>query len=174
LPKISNLAGALFFATVLWSRRASRSSGVPRKSGNHSGLIDGQILTGPLVGLDNGITLEPFDGNGNFTSIDHVVLNGVQPAMDLKLSSGTYTVNPDCTREKVVTFLNNVPPPRITFFVVTDSGKHMDFVSGNSGVALSGVFTRLSGSDNHGVPWRFGLGIEGPDLWADCRYPELI
>lgn len=118
--------------------------------GQYSFVIDGQILTGPLAGLDNGITLETFDGNGNFTSIDHVVLNGVQPALEWRASSGTYTVNPDCTGKKIVTFLNNVPPPRITYFVITDSGKQMNFVSGNSGVALSGVAIRSSGSGNQG------------------------
>lgn len=142
-------AGVLVLAAA-WAVPAHSQNNCSNRTlfGQYSGVIDGQILTGPLAGLDNGITLETFDGNGNFTSIDHVVLNGVQPAVAWRLSSGTYTVNPDCTGVKVVTFLNNQPPPRITYFVVTDSGKHMNFVSGNDGVALSGVFTRLSGLGN--------------------------
>ena len=113
--------------------------------GKYSAVFNGQILTGPLAGLDNGITLETFDGYGHFTSIDHVVLNGVQPAAEWRESSGTYTVNPDCTGKKVVTFLNNVPPPRITYFVITNSGKQLNTVSGNDGVALTGVYTRSLG-----------------------------
>lgn len=116
--------------------------------GQYSAVIDGQILTGPLAGLDNGITSETYDGHGNFTSIDHVVLNGVQPAADWRNSSGTYEVNSDCTGKKIVTFLNNMPPPRITFFVITAGGKQLNYVSGNSGVALSGVAVRSSGSDD--------------------------
>jgi hypothetical protein len=110
--------------------------------GKYSAVFSGQILSGPLAGLDNGITLETFDGYGHFTSIDHVVLNGVQPAAEWRESSGTYTVNPDCTGKKVVTFLNNVPPPRIAYFVITNSGKQLNTVSGNDGVALTGVYTR--------------------------------
>ncbi len=91
--------------------------------GRYSSVFHGQILTGPLAGLVNGITLEIFDGYGHFTSFDHVVINGVQPTVEWRESSGTYTVNPDCTGKKVVTFLNNQPSPRITYFVITKSGE---------------------------------------------------
>jgi hypothetical protein len=47
--------------------------------GEYTSVFNGQILTGPLAGLVNGITLETFDGYGSFVSKDHVVLNGVQP-----------------------------------------------------------------------------------------------
>jgi hypothetical protein len=119
--------------------------------GKYSSVFNGQILTGPLAGLVNGITVETFDGYGHFTSIDHVVLNGVQPAVEWRESSGTYTVNPDCTGKKVVTFLNNQPPPRITYFVITNSGKQLNIVGGIDGAALSGVYTRAldSDHDNH-------------------------
>jgi hypothetical protein len=115
--------------------------------GKYSSVFNGQLLAGPLAGLVNGITVETFDGYGNFTSIDHVVLNGVQPAVEWRESSGTYTVNPDCTGKKVVTFLNNQPPPRITYFVITNSGKQLNTVGGNDGAALSGVYRRSSGGD---------------------------
>ena len=116
--------------------------------GTYASVFNGQILTGPLAGLVNGITLETFDGNGHFTSLDHVVLNGVQPVEEWRESSGTYTVNPDCTGRKVVTFLNNQPPPRITYFVITKSGKQLNIVGGNDGAALSGVYTRTSDGDH--------------------------
>jgi len=115
--------------------------------GEYTFVLSGQILTGPLAGLDNGVTLETFDGYGNFTSKDHVVLNGVQPVAEWRESSGTYTVNPDCTGKKQVNFLNNIPPPRITYFVITNSGKQLAFVGGNSGVALSGVATKRYRTD---------------------------
>ena len=104
--------------------------------------FSGQILTGPLAGLVNGITLETFDGYGSFVSKDHVVLNGVQPVEEWRESSGTYTVNPDCTGKKQVNFANNNPPPRITYFVITNSGEQLVIVGGNSGAALSGVYIR--------------------------------
>ena len=110
--------------------------------GEYTSVFSGQILTGPLAGLVSGITLETFDGNGSFVSKDHVVLNGVQPAEEWRESSGTYTVNPDCTGKKQVNFVNNNPPPRITYFVITKSGDQLVTVGGNSGVALSGVYIR--------------------------------
>ena len=110
--------------------------------GEYTSLLNGQILTGPLAGLVNGITLETFDGYGSFVSKDHVVLNGVQPVDEWRESSGTYTVNPDCTGKKQVNFANNNPPPRITYFVITNSGDQLVFVGGNSGAALSGVYIR--------------------------------
>ena len=116
--------------------------------GKYGSVFNGQILTGPLSCLFNGITLETFDGYGHFTSIDHVVLNGVQPTAEWRESSGTYTVNHDCTGKKVVTFLNNQPPPRITYFVITNSGKQLNIVGGNDGAALSGVYTRSSDRDH--------------------------
>lgn len=121
-------------------------------SGKYGSVFNGQILTGPLAGSVNGITLETFDGYGHVTSIDHVVINGVQPAAEWRETSGTYTVNPDCTGKKVITFPNNQPPPRITYFVITNSGKQLNIVGGNDGAALSGVYTRSSGwgdDDDH-------------------------
>jgi len=111
-------------------------------SGEYTFVISGQILTGPLAGLVSGVAVQKFDGNGGFTSKDHVVINGVQPTEEWRQSTGTYTVNPDCTGEQQVNFTNNQPPPRISYFVITNSGKQINFVSGNGGVALSGVATR--------------------------------
>jgi hypothetical protein len=110
--------------------------------GEYGSYFSGQILTGPLAGLVNGITLETFDGYGSFVSKDHVVLNGAQPAQEWRESSGTYTINPDCTGKKQVNFANNNPPPRITYFVITNSGDQLVTVGGNSGAALSGVYIR--------------------------------
>jgi hypothetical protein len=111
-------------------------------SGEYTFVINGMILAGPLAGLVNGVAVQTFDGNGSFTSKDHVVLNGVQPAEEWRQSTGTYTVNPDCTGKQQVNFPNNQPPPRISYFIITNSGKQLNFVSGNSGVALSGVATK--------------------------------
>jgi hypothetical protein len=133
-------AGSLILAAV-WAlpAHAQQCCSDRSLSGEYSSLINGQILTGPLAGLTNGVTLMTFDGNGGFTSKDHVVLNGVQPVEEWRQSTGTYTVNPDCTGTMQVNFPNNQPPPRISYFVITNNGKQLNFVSGNSGVALSGI-----------------------------------
>jgi hypothetical protein len=147
---IVNSLTAGFILAAAWSLPAHAQQNCSEHSlrGEYTSLISGQILTGPLAGLDNGITLETFDGYGSFVSKDHVVLNGVQPVDEWRESSGTYTVNPDCTGKKQVNFANNNPPPRITYFVITNSGKQLVFVSGNSGVALSGVAIRRNPPDD--------------------------
>jgi hypothetical protein len=65
--------------------------------GAYSIRITGSILAGPLAGLVNGTNLTRFDGNGNLSSVDHVVVNGAVPAVAWRPAVGTYTVNPDCT-----------------------------------------------------------------------------
>ena len=145
------LSAGVFVLAAAWVVPAIAQNSCSDRTlfGQYSSVIDGRILTGPLAGLDNGVTLETFDGNGHFTGIDHVVLNGVQPAAEWRYgSTGTYEVNSNCTGKKVVTFLNNTPPPRITYFVITAGGKQMNWVSGNEGVALSGVAVRSVGTGN--------------------------
>jgi len=57
------------------------------------------------------VALVSIDGDGNITSKDHVVLNGVQPAEEWRTSSGAYTVNPDCTRKTRINFTGGRTPP---------------------------------------------------------------
>lgn len=136
-------AGVLILAAA-WAAPASAQQFCVNGmlNGEYSFVVHGQILTGPLAGLDNGVSVITFDGNGNFTSKDHIVLNGVQPAQEWRQSSGTYTVNSDCTGKLQINFPNNQPPPVITYFIITRVGTELNFVSGNSGVALSGVATK--------------------------------
>jgi hypothetical protein len=43
------------------------------------------------------VALAHNDGDGNFTQVDFVVVNGVPQSTDWRPGFGTYTVNPDCT-----------------------------------------------------------------------------
>jgi len=60
-----------------------------------------------------------FDGEGNLTDVDHVVLNGVPPAEEWRPGTGTYTINPDCTGSAVI---NTGNPPIPLHFVVVNRG----------------------------------------------------
>src|SRR6185369_13601340 len=100
------------------------------------------ILTGPLAGLDNGVALVTFDGDGNLTSKDHVVLNGVQPAEEWRISSGAYTVNPDCTGKAQINFTDGRTPPIVYYFIVTSRREQLDVVVGNSGSNVTVVATK--------------------------------
>lgn len=151
--KIVNGLTAAFILAAAWSlpAYAQESCNNETLSGAYTSVLNGYILTGPLAGFDNGVVVSTFDGDGNFTSKDHVVLHGVQPAEEWRQTTGgTYTVNPDCTGRMQANFPNNQPPPRISYFAITNSGKQLNFVSGNSGVALSGVATRQEGKEGDG------------------------
>jgi hypothetical protein len=66
--------------------------------GTYSFQITGRILTpAAAAGPVSGVALTTFDGKGGLTQIDNVVHNGVVPVEDWRPSTGTYTVNSDCT-----------------------------------------------------------------------------
>jgi len=112
-------------------------------SGDYSFRITGQILAGPLAGLDNGVALVSFDGEGMMTSKDHVVLNGVQPVDEWRDSTGTYTVNANCTGKAQINFADSRTPPIIYYFILTNSKQQLDVVVGNVGTNVSVVATKL-------------------------------
>jgi hypothetical protein len=97
-------------------------------SGDYGALIEGTIL-----GLDfplRTLMMAHFDGEGGLTEVDHVVLNGVPPEEEWRPSSGTYSVNPDCTGSAVI---NTGNPPIPLHFVVVNHGKEIrGVVDGNA------------------------------------------
>ena len=110
--------------------------------GEYSFRISGQILSGPLAGLDNGVALVTFDGDGNFIAKDHVVLNGVQPANEWRQSTGVYSLNRACTGKAQVNFSDPRTPPIVYYFVLTDRGRQLDVVVGTPGANVSVVATK--------------------------------
>lgn len=66
-----------------------------------------------------------FDGNGNFTGVEHTVVNGmaIPPNVDWTENSGTYTVNSNCTGKLVLNTINAPPgQPLNLFFVIVKNG----------------------------------------------------
>jgi hypothetical protein len=60
--------------------------------------VEGLVLPAPGVVLPvRGIHMTNFDGQGNLTQVDHIVINGVAPTPDWTPVTGTYRINPDCT-----------------------------------------------------------------------------
>jgi hypothetical protein len=107
-------------------------------SGDYGILIEGTIL-GPNIPL-RGVTMQHYDGNGNITQVDHVVIGGTPPTEEWRPSTGSYTVNPDCTGAAVL----NLPggPPLNLHFVVVNNGKQTNqVVDGN---AITAVGTRVN------------------------------
>jgi hypothetical protein len=74
------------------------------------------------------------------TQIDHYVVNGVPatpPDVPWPASSGTYTVNPDCTGKMIL----NVKgfPPFVSYFVIARGGKEIRTVLDANLVSSVGI-----------------------------------
>ena len=85
--------------------------------------------TGPQVG----VAMAEFDGEGNFTQIDTVTINGVVVAdFTHTPANGTYTVNSDCTGTFTIDFTDGRPTV-VTNFVVVEGGLEIDTVVVSAG-----------------------------------------
>ena len=69
--------------------------------------------------LIDGLAKPTFDGNGIITQLDAVAVNG-NVAPGWRLSTGTYSVNPDCTGTQTIVIPGN--PDLHTQIVVAQSG----------------------------------------------------
>jgi hypothetical protein len=67
--------------------------------GQYGQTISGEILPESGVVLpQNGVAMTNFDGNGKFTQVDFVVINGTNQSSKFQTGeTGTYKVNSDCT-----------------------------------------------------------------------------
>jgi len=98
--------------------------------GDYGTLIEGTLLA-PNWPLRT-VAMIHFDGRGNMTSVDHVVLNGMPPEEEWRPNSGTYIVNPDCTASAV--FSGPIP----VHFVVVKNGKEFRGVVDGNAITLHG------------------------------------
>lgn len=102
-----------------------------------------------LTGLQVGVAMADFSGEGTFEQIDTVTING-ELASDFSHTpaKGTYTVNPDCTGTFTIDFTDGRPPV-VTSFVVVDNGTEIDTVVTSAGgkegiLALGSVGKKVS------------------------------
>jgi hypothetical protein len=103
-------------------------------SGDYGTVIEGTILALNLPLRT--ISMGHYDGKGNVTSVDHVVLNGMPPAEQWRQSSAAYTVNPDCTgTETVVTAPGN--PPIVVHFAVVKRGREIHGVVDGAAITFT-------------------------------------
>ena len=112
-------------------------------NGSYGYSSNGQVLPAPGLSFPFTSTgIATFDGNGNVSWIEHTVVGGAQQGADWTSStSGSYTVNSNCTATAVVVTPNS-PVPLNLFFSLVQQGKQLySVVNGN---AISGVWTRLN------------------------------
>jgi hypothetical protein len=109
--------------------------------GDYGSAIDGAIvLPSPAPSLLlRGLTMQHFDGQGNFTQVDFITLNGVPETSDWRPATGTYQVNPDCTATAVINFDDgHVLHTRL---VVVDGGRQVMGLA--EGIATGSIGTRV-------------------------------
>jgi hypothetical protein len=136
-------------AVVAWSGARAQSGEGHCSNRTLSGVYAGHF-SGTILGPDfqvTGVALARYDGNGNFTGLEHVVFNGFAPAAEWTPATGTYTVNPDCTGRSV-TYSANAPEGLVQYFVVADDGQERrGVVEGN---AFASVDVKVSPAADSG------------------------
>jgi hypothetical protein len=102
-------------------------------SGDYGFALDGTFLPNTPF---RGVVMQHYDGNGNITQVDHVVVYGTPPPQEWTPGTGTYTVNPDCTGAATLT----TPAGTIYLhFVVVNSGKQINQVVDSNAVTAVGI-----------------------------------
>jgi hypothetical protein len=107
--------------------------------GNYGFTLEGAKLGGPgPIGPQVGVAMTQYDGEGGFTQIDSVTINGVEVSdFTHTPATGTYTVNANCTGTFTINFTDGRPTV-IANFVVVESGSEIDAVvvsaGGNQGI----------------------------------------
>jgi hypothetical protein len=104
--------------------------------GCYGSTITGNLVGGPMAGPVAGIVLQNFDGEGALTQIDTVSINGNTIAQG-RHSTGTYTVNPDCTGSATLNFPDQ--PPLQLNFVLVDHRREIRSVVTNPGLTSTSV-----------------------------------
>jgi hypothetical protein len=102
--------------------------------GTYAFTIRGQVfLPDGSSLLITGVARTTFDGEGNITQLDAVADNGNVPT-GWRSSTGTYSVNPDCTGAFTVT--NDPQPPINALFLIAQSGNSLHSIVINQGFAV--------------------------------------
>jgi hypothetical protein len=84
-------------------------------------------VTGP-TGLQVGVAMADFDGEGTFEQVDTVTIAGTAVSdFTHTPATGKYTVNADCTGTFTIDFTDGRPPV-VTSFVVVENGSEIDTV----------------------------------------------
>lgn len=111
-------------------------------AGEYAYTIDGTLLSipnaPPGVTLPiRGVSLARYDGMGNKTQLDHVVVNGEEPGEEWTTLSGSYVVNDDCTGWQEV--INPGGPSIRSHFIIAKGGREIREVIDANAVIATGV-----------------------------------
>jgi hypothetical protein len=149
--RISMIAPLIMLACVLGSPPAARaqqedgSCSNRTLRGDYGFAIEGLILAipgAPALPAPlplRAVALTTFDGKGNLTQVDHYVVNGTPPSEAWQPSTGTYTVNPNCTGTLRLIVPGNPLSPFNLYFVVIRQGKEIRTVVNANLVSSVGI-----------------------------------
>ena len=121
--------------------------------GTYGFTIEGQKLGGPgPTGPQVGVAITTFDGEGNLSQLDSVVIGGSQVAdFTHPPAGGTYSVNANCTGTFTIEFRDGRPLVTVDF-VVVDSGAEIDTVVLPPPGAVGPLATRSIGKRRFSSP----------------------
>jgi hypothetical protein len=136
----------LVLASSAMAQSTRRDDGASRcsnqtLSGNYGAQIEGTeyIPNGPNPTIKveiRTISMSHYDGVGNVTFRDHVVVDGNPPPEEWREASGTYTVDSDCTGKFSVETAPGFPPI-VVYFVVVKHGTEIHGVTNGSAITYS-------------------------------------
>ena len=123
--------------SVTENERADRTCSNRTLWGDYGFAIEGDILAGSNRIPLRSVAMTHFDGVGNLSQVEHFVVNGVPPPIEWSPSSGTYTVNPDCTGTAQI-LLAGFPPVNL-HLVVVRHGREIHTVVDANAVTSIGI-----------------------------------
>ena len=110
-------------------------------SGDYGSAAEGVLIGTPGLPQEaqfRSVGMTHFDGKGNFTGVEHTVINGIPLELDWTANSGTYSVNSNCTATMVLNTPNS-PVPLSLFFVVARQGTEFRSVLNASAIAATWI-----------------------------------
>jgi hypothetical protein len=133
--------GARVMAQSATRNNSGRPCSNQSLSGSYGAQIQGTLYIpndpNPPIKVDlRTASMGHYDGAGNVTFSDHVVVNGNPPPEDWREASGTYFVNPDCTGRFTVVTAPGFPP-LVVYFVVVKHGTEIHGVTNGSAITYS-------------------------------------
>ncbi len=138
------LCGLLFAGSSAWADTEDTKCTNRTLLGDYGFSIEGVFpaIPGAPVNLLRGVAMGHFDGKGNYSQVDHVVVNGNPPPMEWTFGSGPYTVNPNCTGTLTINIPGSPFSPVRIHFVAVRQGKEVRFVV-DSGSASTSIGVKV-------------------------------
>src|ERR1700682_1851053 len=107
--------------------------------GDYGFSIEGifPALPGAPVNTLRGVAMGHFDGKGNYSQVDHVVVDGTLPPQEWMSGSGPYAGNPNCTGTLTIHVRGRPFSPVKLHFVLVRQGKEIRTVVDSGSASTS-------------------------------------